>query len=104
VLPPTFLPVVRFHPSLDLGGFADVHRGVSLTMRMPMLRFTRLTNAGSKTLENHTHAVASHCTYDHVARVHETLRVTPAMEACISDRGWSLEERATPAGYLWNTN
>jgi len=64
----------------------------NLTMRMHMRRFTRLTNAFSKKVENHAHAVALHYMYYNFCRVHQTLRVTPAMEAGISDHVWSLEE------------
>lgn len=66
----------------------------NLTMRMSMRRFTRLTNAFSKKLENHRHAVALHFMYYNFCRVHKTLRVTPAMEAGLADHVWSLEELA----------
>jgi hypothetical protein len=61
-------------------------------MRMSMRRFTRLTNGFSKKLENHAATVALYFMYYNFARVHQTLRVTPAMEACISDHVWSVEE------------
>jgi IS1 family transposase len=64
----------------------------NLTMRMGMRRFTRLTNAFSKKLENHGHAVALHFMHYNFCRVHKTLRVTPAMEAGLTDHIWSLEE------------
>ena len=64
----------------------------NLTMRMQMRHFTRLTNAFSKKIENHEAAVALHYMHYNFARVHQTLRVTPAMEAGISDHVWSLEE------------
>lgn len=64
----------------------------NLTMRMSMRRFTRLTNAFSKKLENHAAAVALHYMHYNFARAHKTLRVTPAMEANLSDHVWSLEE------------
>lgn len=66
----------------------------NLTMRMSMRRFTRLTNAFSKKLANHRHAVALHFMYYNFCRVHPTLRVTPAMEAGLADHVWSLEELA----------
>ena len=66
----------------------------NLTMRMGMRRFTRLTNALSKKLANHEAAIALHFMYYNFARIHQTLRVTPAMEAGVSDRVWSLEEIA----------
>jgi len=64
----------------------------NLTMRMGMRRFTRLTNGFSKKLENHGHAVALHFMHYNFCRVHKTLRVTPAMEAGLTDHVWSLEE------------
>ena len=64
----------------------------NLTMRMSMRRFTRLTNAFSKKLDNHEAAIALHFMHYNFARVHQTLRVTPAMEAGVSDHVWSLEE------------
>ena len=66
----------------------------NLTMRMNMRRFTRLTNAFSKKAENHGHAVALHFMYYNFCRIHQTLRVTPAMEAGVSDHVWTLEEVA----------
>ena len=64
----------------------------NLTMRMSMRRFTRLTNGFSKKIENHGHAVALHFMHYNFCRVHKTLRVTPAMEAGISNHVWTLEE------------
>jgi IS1 family transposase len=64
----------------------------NLTMRMSMRRFTRLTNAFSKKIENHGHAVAIYTMHYNFCRIHQTLRVTPAMEAGISDHVWSIEE------------
>lgn len=66
----------------------------NLTMRMSMRRFTRLTNGFSKKVENHAYAVALHFLYYNFARIHKTLRVTPAMAAGILDHVWSLEEIA----------
>jgi hypothetical protein len=57
-----------------------------------MRRFTRLTNAFSKKLENHAAMLALYFMYSNVARAHQTLRVTPAMEAGIADHVWSIEE------------
>ena len=65
-----------------------------LTMRMSMRRFTRLTNGFSKKVENHMHAISLHYMYYNFGRIHQTLRVTPAMEAGVSDHIWSLEEIA----------
>jgi IS1 family transposase len=64
----------------------------NLTMRMQMRRFTRLTNAFSKKIANHGHAIALHFMHYNFCRVHQTLRVTPAMEAGIADHVWSIEE------------
>ena len=61
-------------------------------MRMSMRRFTRLTNGFSKKLENHIAAVAIHFAHYNFCRVHGSLRVTPAMEAGLSDHVWSFEE------------
>lgn len=67
----------------------------NLSMRMSMRRFTRLTNAFSKKVENHGHAVALYFMYYNFCRVHSSLRVTPAMEAGISDHVWCIEEMCT---------
>lgn len=64
----------------------------NLTMRMAMRRFTRLTNAFSKKIENLQHSVALHYMWYNFVRVHKTLRVTPAMEAGLSNHVWSIEE------------
>jgi hypothetical protein len=64
----------------------------NLTMRMSMRRFTRLTNAFSKKLENHEHMLAIYFLYYNFCRVHQTIRVTPAMEAGISNHVWTIEE------------
>jgi IS1 family transposase len=69
----------------------------NLTMRMSMRRFTRLTNAFSKKVDNHKAAIALHFMHYNFARIHKTLRVTPAMEAGVSDHVWSLEEMAALA-------
>jgi IS1 family transposase len=64
----------------------------NLTMRMHMRRFTRLTNAFSKKIDNHAYAVAMHFMYCNFVRIHQTLRVTPAMESGLSDHAWDLVE------------
>lgn len=66
----------------------------NLTMRMHMRRFTRLTNAFSKKVDNLRAAVALHFLHYNFAKVHQSLRVTPAMEAGIADHVWSVEEIA----------
>jgi IS1 family transposase len=64
----------------------------NLTLRMHMRRFTRLTNAFSKKIENHTHAVALHMMYYNFVRIHQTLRTTPAMAAGITKRLWEMTD------------
>ena len=64
----------------------------NLTMRMSMRRFTRLTNGFSKKLENHAAMLALYFMYYNFGRVHQTLRVTPAMEARLADHVWAIEE------------
>ena len=64
----------------------------NLSMRMGIRRFTRLTNAFSKKVENHAASVVLWFAYYNFCRIHQTLRVTPAMEAGISDHAWSIEE------------
>ncbi|CDN47037.1 transposase [Neorhizobium galegae] len=64
----------------------------NLTMRMHMRRFTRLTNAFSKKVENHAYAVALHFMYYNFVRIHKTLRMSPAMAAGISDRLWEMKD------------
>lgn len=66
----------------------------NLTMRMGCRRFTRLTNGFSKKVENHTWAVSLHLMHYNFARIHKTLRITPAMAAGVTDHVWSLEEIA----------
>lgn len=96
----------RYSPAVCMGTKCDVVSGdpnpkhistsyverQNLTMRMSMRRFTRLTNAFSKKVENHAAAVALYFMFYNFARVHQTLRVTPAMEAGVSDHVWSIAE------------
>jgi hypothetical protein len=67
----------------------------NLTMRMQMRRFTRLTNAFSKKLENLKAATALHFAHYNFVRVHQTLRITPAMAAGLTGHVWTLEELIT---------
>jgi hypothetical protein len=97
---------VRYSPSKLIGTMKEVIRGnpdpdhvstsfverQNLTMRMSMRRYTRLTNAFSKKVENHAHATALHFVYYNFVRIHRSLRCTPAMEAGIAGHVWSLEE------------
>jgi len=99
-------PETRYGPAKCLGCRRDAISGrpdpahvstsfverQNLTMRMSMRRFTRLTNAFSKKVQNLEHAVALHFMHYNFARVHQTLRVTPAMEAGVSNHVWSIDE------------
>jgi IS1 family transposase len=99
-------PAARYSPAQCMGArkgvvmgkpnYAHVSTSIcerqNLTMRMGMRRFTRLTNGFSKKVENHEHAIAIHYMYYNFGRIHQSLRVTPAMEAGVSDHVWSLEE------------
>jgi IS1 family transposase len=99
----------RYSPAVCLGCKVETVRGdpdpkhistsyverQNLTMRMSMRRFTRLTNAFSKKVENHAAAVALYFMYYNFGRIHQTLRVTPAMEAGVANHVWSVEEIVT---------
>jgi hypothetical protein len=61
-------------------------------MRMHMRRFTRLTNAFSKKIENHCYAIALHFVYYNFAKIHKSLSITPAMQAGLTKRGMTLED------------
>lgn len=78
-------------PDVALVSTSHVERQ-NLTMRMGMRRLTRLTNAFSKKIENLEHAVALHFMYYNFVRIHKSLRVTPAMEAGITDKLWSIDD------------
>jgi IS1 family transposase len=98
----------RYSPAICIGCKVDVVSGSpepsdintsyverqNLTMRMHMRRFSRLTNGFSKKVENHVHSVALHFMHYNFAKIHQTLRVTPAMEAGVCDHVWSVEEIA----------
>lgn len=79
------------NPDLDKASTSFVERQ-NLTMRMSMRRFSRLTNAFSKKLENLKAAAALHFAHYNFVRVHRTLKVTPCMEAGITNRIWNLWE------------
>jgi IS1 family transposase len=95
--PPTCIGVRRRRitgkPDRTLISTSFVERQ-NMTLRMQNRRFTRLTNAFSKTLENHKHSLAIHFVHYNFCRIHQTLRVTPAMEAGIAKHVWSVEEIA----------
>jgi hypothetical protein len=61
-------------------------------MRMSMRRFTRLTNGFSKKVENHAHALALYFMYYNFCRIHQTLRVTPAMKEGVADHVWDIKD------------
>jgi IS1 family transposase len=96
----------RYSPPICLGAQKSEIRGTpdpehistsyverqNLSMRMGMRRFTRLTNAFSKKLENHVHALSIYFMHYNFVRIHQTLRCTPAMEAKVTERLWSLED------------
>jgi IS1 family transposase len=104
--PNTGTPEQRYSPAVCLGCVRRAIAGnplegnistsyverANLTMRMGMRRFTRLTNGFSKKIDNHRAAIALHFMHYNFCRVHQTLRVTPAMAAGVSDHVWSLEE------------
>jgi len=104
--PPTAGNEKRYGPGVCCGARKDDIRGdpdpkhistsyaerMNLSIRMGMRRFTRLTNAHSKKIENHHHALALYFMFYNFARIHSTLRVTPAMEAGVSTYVWSIEE------------
>jgi IS1 family transposase len=82
---------VEGNPAIEHVSTSYVERQ-NLTMRMSMRRFTRLTNAFSKKLDNHIHALALYFAFYNFCRIHKTLKVTPAMAAGITDKLWSLED------------
>jgi IS1 family transposase len=83
--------VLAGNPDPDYISTSFVERS-NLSMRMGMRRFTRLTNAFSKKLENHGHMIALYFMHYNYCRVHRTLRVTPAMEAGLTDHVWTIDE------------
>ncbi len=78
-------------PNLDRASTSHIERA-NLTVRMHVRRFTRLCNGFSKKIENHRAAVSLHVAWYNFCRVHESLRVTPAMEAGLTDHVWSVRE------------
>ena len=99
-------PQKRYSPAKCMGIDKDVKKGkpdmthvstsyverANLTMRMSMRRFTRLTNAFSRKVQNLGHAVALHFMYYNFCRRHQTLGMTPAMAAGLEDHEWTIEE------------
>ena len=78
-----------------MAGF-EVSPEVNLTLRMGIRRMTRLTNGFSKKLENHRAAISLSIAYYNFCRLHQTLRVTPAMEAGVTDHLWKIAELFQP--------
>jgi IS1 family transposase len=103
---PTDHPDMRYSPAACIGTRTGILSGnpdrnhistsyverQNLNLRMGVRRFTRLTNAFSKKFENHCHMVAIYHAYYNFCRVHQTLRVTPAMESGLADHVWTLQE------------
>ncbi len=93
--PPGFVGTEKFvikgAPDMEHVSTSYVERQ-NLTMRMGMRRFTRLTNGFSKKVENLEAAVALHFMHYNFCRIHQTLRVTPAMAAGVADHVWELSE------------
>lgn len=87
----TMMNAVSGNPDPKHIRISSVERA-NLTIRMSMRRFTRLTNAFSKKLENHMAAIALHFMYYNFARIHQSLRITPAMAAGVADRVWDVED------------
>lgn len=83
--------VISGDPDLTLASTSHAERQ-NLTMRMQMRRFTRLTNAFSKKLDSHRTACAVHFMHYNFCRIHQSLRITPAMAAGLTDHVWSLAE------------
>lgn len=96
----SFPEIVAGRPDLQHVSTSYVERQ-NLTMRMGMRRMTRLTNAFSKKVENLEAAVSLHFMHYNFARIHSSLRVTPAMEAGVSQHVWSLEEIAQLTEPKW---
>src|SRR5271154_6889879 len=82
---------IEAKPDMDHISTSYIERQ-NLTMRMHMRRFTRLTNAFSKKVENHAYAVALHMMYYNFVKIHSKLRVTPAMAAGVTDRLWEVSD------------
>lgn len=89
----TELKVIQGEPEYDHISTSYIERQ-NLTMRMGMRRFTRLTNAFSKKVENLEAAVALHFMYYNFCRVHKTLKTTPAIAAGVEKRVWTLRDIA----------
>jgi hypothetical protein len=103
---------VRYSPAECLGSETKIISGIpdrkhistsyverqNLSRRMGMRRFTRLTNGFSKKVENHAASVALYYMHYNFCRIHQTLRITPAMEAGLTDHVWTIEEMIDRVG------
>ena len=101
-------PEHRYSPATCLGAIKNTDQGrpdddifhtsyverQNLNMRMGMRRFTRLTNAFSKKIENHCHALALYFLFYNFVHIHKTLRTSPAMAAGVSNRLWDIKDIA----------
>jgi IS1 family transposase len=85
---------VSGHPDMSKVSTSYAERN-NLNIRMHSRRMTRLTNAFSKKMENHAHAMALHFLYYNFVRIHKTLKVTPAMAAGVTDRLWEVADMVT---------
>jgi hypothetical protein len=85
---------IQGHPDLKHVSTSYAERN-NLNVRMHSRRMTRLTNAFSKKMENHAHAMALHFLYYNFVRIHQTLKVTPAMAAGVTDRLWEVSDMVT---------
>ena len=84
---------MRVHGDPDLAHVSTSYvERQNLTMRMHMRRFTRLTNGFSKKAVNHAHHVAIYFMYYNFVRIHQSLRMTPAMAAGVTDRLWEMSD------------
>ena len=83
--------IINGKPVIDQIGTSHIERA-NLSMRMGMRRFTRLTNAFSKKLENHMHAVSFYFMVYNFVKIHKTIKTTPAMEAGVTTYLWSMED------------
>ena len=89
----TGIKKIRREGNPDIAHVSTSHvERMNLSIRMQNRRFTRLTNAFSKKLDNHIHALALYFAFYNFCRIHKTLRVSPAMAAGITDRLWSLDD------------
>ncbi len=95
--PPECIGIIKTRvsgdPDMDHVSTSYAERN-NLNVRMHTRRMTRLTNAFSKKMENHAHAMALHFLYYNFVRIHKTLKVTPAIAAGVTDRLWEVADMA----------